>query len=141
LGAILYFILFGKPPVEAVSTGDSDSSPAGHKSAGVPSETSAGARSEWTGGARSRRTTNNKVPPALEATCLKALSRDPEMRYPTAQALASDVSAFLDGLSVSAYRESTLEKAARFVARNRPLVILILAYLVMRFLVMIFFRR
>ena len=81
------------------------------------------------------------VPRRLEAICLKAISKDPDTRYATAEAMARDISRFLDGLPVSAYRENVIEKTERFVGRNKFIVVLILAYLLMRVLVLFFFGR
>jgi tRNA A-37 threonylcarbamoyl transferase component Bud32 len=42
------------------------------------------------------------IDPAIEAVCMKALAREPECRYPTAQALAEDLTAWLKGETVGA---------------------------------------
>ena len=46
--------------------------------------------------------------------------------------LAADVSRFLDGQPVSAYREGLLERTARLARKYRTPLLLILAYLAMR---------
>ncbi|MDQ6891070.1 MAG: serine/threonine protein kinase [Acidobacteriota bacterium] len=81
------------------------------------------------------------VPRPLRAIAEKAMSEAKEDRYPTAGALAEEVTRFLDGRPVSAYRESAFEKAARLVSRNRPLVTIVAAYILMRAAVFFFFRR
>ncbi len=73
----------------------------------------------------------------LRAICEKAMAPEPANRYASAQDLAADVEAFLNGLPVKAYRESAWEKAARWVANNRILVLLVLAYLLMRLIVLV----
>jgi serine/threonine protein kinase len=78
---------------------------------------------------------------SLEAICCKATSSDPAQRYQTVQQLALDVSRYLDGLAVAAHRESLLEKSLRFYRRYRFFILLILAYLVMRMLLLIFLKR
>jgi hypothetical protein len=57
-------------------------------------------------------------------------------RYPQVEALAADVRAWLDGGAVSAYSESLLEKGVRFYRRNSPLILLLLAYLVVRLFIL-----
>src|ERR1051325_1168209 len=78
---------------------------------------------------------------ALEAICSKATAPIPSDRYPSVQELAPHVSRYLDGLSVAAHRESSLEKLARFYRRYRFFILLISAYLVMRVLILVLFRR
>ena len=78
---------------------------------------------------------------SLEAICAKATSAGPADRYQTVQELALDVSRYLDGLAVAAHRESFLEKSLRFYRRYRFFILLILAYLVMRLLLLIFLKR
>lgn len=78
---------------------------------------------------------------ALEAICAQAAAERRESRYSTVQGLSQDVSRYLDGLAVQAYRESFLEKAARFYRRYSIAILLITAYLAMRILLLIFFRR
>jgi serine/threonine protein kinase len=77
----------------------------------------------------------------LEAICMKALARDPAARYGAVADLQADVARFLDGAAVSAYRETPLEVAARWVTRHRTLVYLVLAYLIMRAILFFFLGR
>jgi serine/threonine protein kinase len=72
------------------------------------------------------------VPRALEAICLKALQPQPQQRYPSARELGADVTRFLEGRAVTAYREGPLERAARVVQRNPTLAALILSYMLIR---------
>ena len=69
---------------------------------------------------------------AAEAICLKAMAAAKEKRYASASELSADIGRFLDAEPVSAYRESAVEKVSRWVSKNRFLVLLVLAYLVMR---------
>jgi serine/threonine protein kinase len=78
---------------------------------------------------------------ALEAICAKATESDPASRYASVPDLSADVSRYLDGLSVSARKETVLEKAARFYQRYTVAILLIAAYLVMRILLLIFSRH
>ena len=86
------------------------------------------------------RTVNPKVSKAAEAICLQAMSPDANARYATAADLSRDIGRFLDAEPVSAYRESVLEKTARWAGKNRFLILLVLAYLVMR-IILIFTSR
>jgi len=82
-----------------------------------------------------------KLPRPLAAICAKATAPAQSDRYTTARALADDVSRWLDGQPVSAYRENVIERAGRWLARNRVLVTIIAAYLVMRVIVFLWIRR
>jgi serine/threonine protein kinase len=113
LGAILHFLLTGSAPFESTAVGIDESS----RKLTRP------------------RQINPKIPRAIEAVCLKAMSDRREDRYAGAEEIAGDVIAFLDGQPVSAYRENIFEKAGRWLNKNRFIVLLIVAYLIMRLLV------
>ena len=75
------------------------------------------------------------LPRRLAAIAMKA-SADREVdRYANARELAADVARFLDGVAVSAYHENLIEKVARWLDRNRALIAVLLAYIVMRAIV------
>lgn len=78
---------------------------------------------------------------SLEAICRKATAERPESRYSAVQELGQDVSRYLDGLSVRAHRESIFEKLTRFYRRYRFFILLILAYLVMRVILLLVLKR
>jgi serine/threonine protein kinase len=82
-----------------------------------------------------------KIPRRLAAIIAKAMAQEPQSRYSSAQALAYDVAGYLDGLPVSAYPEGILERAVRIASRNRVAVVLVLAYLVMRILLILWRTR
>jgi serine/threonine protein kinase len=84
---------------------------------------------------------NFALPRPLQAICTKAMADLPKDRYRAVSELAADVSRFLDGLPVSAYSETAFEKLGRFYKRHQVAILLITAYLVMRFLVLYFFHR
>ena len=86
------------------------------------------------------RTANPKVNKAAEAICVKAMSPELDARYATAAEMSRDVGKWLDAEPVSAYRESVLEKTARWAGKNRFLILLVLAYLAMR-IILIFSSR
>jgi serine/threonine protein kinase len=62
------------------------------------------------------------VPPALEAVCLRALSKEPSDRYPSAGALAREIQQFLADEPVDAFADPFHVRALRWAKRNRTLV-------------------
>jgi eukaryotic-like serine/threonine-protein kinase len=78
---------------------------------------------------------------SLEAICAKATAEQRESRYSGVQELGQDVSRYLDGLAVGAHRESIFDKLARFYRRYRFFILLILAYLVMRVILLLVLKR
>ena len=77
-------------------------------------------------------TDQSKVTKAARAICSKAMASEKQNRYATASELSADIGRLLDAEPVSAYRENAYEKASRWVGKNRFLVLLVLAYLLMR---------
>ncbi|HYJ79981.1 MAG TPA: hypothetical protein VEW03_10290, partial [Longimicrobiaceae bacterium] len=76
--------------------------------------------------------TGERIPRPLEAVRRTAMDAEPERRYPGAAGLAADVSRWLDRLPVAAYREGPLERARRIFLRYQTPILLVLAYLLMR---------
>jgi serine/threonine protein kinase len=76
--------------------------------------------------------------PPLQAIIHKATAPAPDARYETARRLGDDVLRFLDAAPVSAHRYTPLQTARRWVVRNRVIVGLVAAYVVMRVAVAIF---
>ena len=74
----------------------------------------------------------DKATKPAKAICMKAMSNAPESRYASAAELSADIGRLLDAEPVLAYRENPFEKISRWVGKNRFLVLLILAYLLMR---------
>jgi serine/threonine protein kinase len=85
--------------------------------------------------------TKPRMPRPLEAVCAKATAETPVLRYESVTQLAQDVSRYLDGLPVAAYRESLLERSGRFYRRYQTAILVIAAYLVMRVLILVFMKR
>ncbi len=81
-----------------------------------------------------------RPPPPLAAVVRKATAQDPALRYPDALSLNLEIGRYLDGFAVEAYHESALERATRFYRRNQPLLVLLLIYVVVRF-VLFFWSR
>jgi serine/threonine protein kinase len=82
----------------------------------------------------------SKVSKGADAIRLKAMAREKESRYASALELSADIGRLLDSEPVTAYRENALEKVSRWVSKNRFLVLLVLAYLLMR-IIFIFTSR
>jgi len=101
LGAILFEILTGAPPYR----GDDSAEVLQQVRSGPPPRPSAITR----------------VPPALEAICLRAMARDPARRYSDATALARDVQHWLADEPVDAYPESPAARARRWLRRHPTL--------------------
>lgn len=78
------------------------------------------------------REANTKVSKAAEAVCLKSMSASSADRYASAADLAADVARLLNDEPVSAYRENWWEKLWRWLNKNRVLVLIVLAYLLVR---------
>jgi len=103
LGATLYCILTGHPPLDTAS----------------PDEM---IRRVQEGVFPGPRQVNPQVPRPLEAICVKALSKDIQDRYSSASQLADELELWLAGEPVDAYAESIVERSARWVRRHRALV-------------------
>jgi eukaryotic-like serine/threonine-protein kinase len=82
-----------------------------------------------------------KVSKGANAICAKAMASAKESRYATASELSADIGRLLDVEPVSAYRESAIERTSRWVSKNRFLVLLVLAYLLMRIFLIFTSRR
>jgi serine/threonine protein kinase len=82
-----------------------------------------------------------KVSKAARAVCSKAMAVAKEARYATASELSADIGRLLDAEPVSAYRESVFERVSRWAGKNRFLVLLVLAYLLMRIFLIFTSRR
>ncbi|MDP1804528.1 MAG: serine/threonine-protein kinase, partial [Acidimicrobiales bacterium] len=99
LGAILYELLTGHPPF----TGPSD----GEIRLRVTSETPIPPRR-----------TNPKLPPDLDAVCLRCLEKEPTARYRGSGDLADDLDRFLAGRPVSVRSPGPMAVIGRWATRN-----------------------
>ena len=66
---------------------------------------------------------NPKAPRALEAICLKAMSRMPADRYQTAMEMADDLERFMADEQVNAYQEPFFGKVWRWTRNHKAIVI------------------
>jgi serine/threonine protein kinase len=129
LGAILYFMLTGRAP------GRLQASPE------ALTRTWAGPRhASVAPGIAAPRELDKHLPRPLEAICLKALALEPEGRYAGAAELGADLALFLEGERVSAYPEGLLGRARRFASRYRTPILVLLAYVVMRVVLLLVAR-
>ncbi len=81
------------------------------------------------------------APRPLAAIARKAMASNPADRYTSAGEMGLDVARYLDGLPVSAYPENIWRRAARWANRYRVAIVLVLTYLIIRALLLLWFRR
>ena len=77
---------------------------------------------------------------AVRAIAAKAMAADRAQRYPTVAALGGEVSRFIAGAAVDALREGLADRLVRFASRHRLPLALVATYLVVRSLLLLFFR-
>lgn len=106
LGTILYECLTGRPPFLA----DSDLETLRQVLAEEPV---------------SLRRLQPMLPADLEVICLKCLAKEPNKRYPSAEALADDIRRFRSGEPIVARPSSFSERSIKWVRRNRTAAALI----------------
>jgi serine/threonine-protein kinase len=104
LGATLYTLLTGQPPVTGASQEE------------VLARVR---RGDWP----APRQVKKDTPRALDAICRKAMALRPLDRYPTALALAEDVEHWLADEAVTAQREPVSARLARWARRHRAWVL------------------
>ncbi|QDU49628.1 serine/threonine-protein kinase [Gimesia panareensis] len=99
LGATLYYLLTGQPPVTGENLGE------------VLKRVEAG---EFA----APRNVKRDIPKPLEAICLKAMARSPQERYVSPQALADDLERYLADERVSAFSEPLLIRTRRWIRKH-----------------------
>jgi WD40 repeat protein/serine/threonine protein kinase len=100
LGATLYCLLTGKPPI-------------------ADSDLLTMLRDVQTGKIVPPRLANYRVPAGLEAICLKAMALDPAVRYPSPRELARDLEGWMADEPVSVFHEPISVRLTRWGRRNR----------------------
>ena len=83
---------------------------------------------------------SERAPKRLVAIAEKAMSEAPSERYQTAELFEQDVERFIGGQRVMAYDDTPIEKLVQFAQRHRVPITLIVAYLLLRILLIIFNR-
>jgi len=81
-----------------------------------------------------------KIPKSLAAIYDQAMRENQAERYATALDLANDIERFLNGLSVSSYRENPFEIVWRWLKKYQFMVLLVFIYLLVRILLFFWFR-
>jgi serine/threonine protein kinase len=81
------------------------------------------------------------VPKPLLAICAKATAEDPERRYGGAVGLAADLARYTAGSQVEAFPEGLARRAGRLARRHAAPLLLLLAYLLMRVVLLLFARH
>jgi serine/threonine protein kinase/WD40 repeat protein len=71
------------------------------------------------------------IPAELEMVTLKALAKDPQERYATAQELANDLRRWLADLPIQARPPGTLLRIRKWSHRHRPLVAVLVSFLML----------
>jgi serine/threonine protein kinase len=112
LGATLYQVLTGAAPIGASTSGsDSERLP-------VPEIL----KRVQNGQFPHPRSVNPDVPAGLEAICLKAMSRNPQDRYPSARALVTHLEAWMADEPVTAWTEPLSIRVLRWVRGHQVVV-------------------
>ncbi len=104
LGAILYAILTGQPPIQGA-------------------DLEAMRQNVLLNRFPRPREVRPGIPAPLEAVCVKATALDPQRRYQSAKELADEIEAWMADEPVHAWREPLRLRAARWVRRHRSLVV------------------
>jgi WD40 repeat protein len=113
LGALLYHVLSGRPPVEGATLEDV-------------------IQSVITKRVEPVRVRDARVPRELDTIISKAMEPEPAARYPTAMELAEDLRRFQTGQLVGAHRYTTWQLVTRWVARRKtPLAVAAIALVVL----------
>lgn len=111
LGVVLYELLTGERPYRLGRAGM-----AGLEQALLATEVPLASES---GAARRDRALAARLRGDLDAMLVKALQKEPEMRYPSVESLVADVQRHLDGEPVQAQRQTRAYRALKFARRHR----------------------
>jgi len=84
---------------------------------------------------------SDRLPRRLRAIIAKATSPLAADRYASAREFGEDLVRFLDDQAVVAYPENATDAVLRWLVRNRALLAVIVAYLIMRIAVLLVWRR
>jgi serine/threonine-protein kinase len=119
LGVILFELLTGDRPFRFDGLLFSEvEQTVCERPAPFPSTCVSDARAQPFGERRARRI-RRQLTGDLDAIVVKALRKEPERRYGSAQQLSDDLQRYLDGLPVTAQRDSVAYRLTKFVRRHR----------------------
>jgi serine/threonine protein kinase len=76
-------------------------------------------------------------PRVVKAIAARACEAEPSRRYTSVAALAADVKRYAVGLPVDAYKEGLFERTRRIARRHRTPILLVVAYLLMRIILLV----
>jgi serine/threonine protein kinase len=116
LGGILFALLALRPPIEGSSL---DEVLGNVKSGRISSLTTR--RSKSVVSRKSAPGLDRSIPEPLRAVTMKALAFAPEDRYPSVQALAADIDAYLSGFATQAEQAGVLRKTALLIKRHKSI--------------------
>jgi len=114
LGVVLYELLAGRSPYRDTATGGLERAVCEE----APTRPSRAAAAADDGATRRRRA---RLTGDLDNIVLRALAKDAERRYASAEDLAADIRRHLDGLPVAARPDTAAYRLSKFVRRNRGL--------------------
>ena len=80
---------------------------------------------------RTPRALNDEIPADVETICLKAMAKEPQRRYASAQEMATDLKRFIRGMPIAARPVGRVERLWRWSRRNPGLAVLHAALLVL----------
>ena len=125
LGIVLYELLTGQRPYEVRSSSHYESVRIINEI--IPPKPSHAARTTTVGTSDGRersdsRTITKALRGDLDNITLKALRKEPDRRYQSAQEVADDIQRYFDGMPVAARRGSAAYHLGKFVRRNRASV-------------------
>jgi eukaryotic-like serine/threonine-protein kinase len=80
------------------------------------------------------RSINRDIPMELETIVLKALAKEPQERYASAQELQDDLQRFLEDRPILARRPTMVQRSAKWVRRHKPAVAFVMGLFVLALL-------
>jgi len=121
LGAVLYFLLAGRPPFEGATPLETMRKVAEEEPVPPSRVTRGSQRQEAQSSKSAIRNPQSTIDNDLETICLKCLEKDPARRYASADALADDLEHWLRHEPIRARPCSRREQVAKWVKRNPAL--------------------
>jgi eukaryotic-like serine/threonine-protein kinase len=126
LGVIFYRLLTGRQPYEGL-----DDKLAKFASREDPPLPSANIREDLRATPESTAERRRAMMGALDSIVLMAMRYDPKQRYQSAADFAGDLQRFLDGQSLTAYREPMTVRSMKLIKRKRVAIAVLASFLVL----------